>query len=167
MEGFGVDLEGRVLLGVPLDDFDDIFGDLLSLVPVVFEPLLQLGDFAGALDLDVELDVGCQSGCGEVTGADERLGADDGELAVGDVGLGVELGLGVDAALDLARAHAFEYLGHVIEEGVLVFGSLQAGIEHEAVLFEDLRLADGLISSDGHLVAHQDADLVQLLPLAV
>ena len=59
-------------------------------------------DLACALNLDVQLDVLGQPRPGEVARADQRLRADDLELGVRDVRLGVELVLVVDAALDLA-----------------------------------------------------------------
>ena len=39
--------------GLTCDGFDDRVRDLLGLIPVILEPLLELGDLAGALHLDV------------------------------------------------------------------------------------------------------------------
>ena len=52
-----VDVERRVQARVPRDGLDDRVGHFGRLVPVRLEPLLELSDFARALDLDVELDV--------------------------------------------------------------------------------------------------------------
>ncbi len=76
----GIDLEGRVLADVPLDDAEDFRGDILGGVPVLLVPLLQDGD-GTAGDLDVQLDVLGQAGQREVGGADQTRGADD--LGVG------------------------------------------------------------------------------------
>ena len=101
-----VDVERRVEARVALDGLDDRVGDVRRLVPVRLEPLLELGDLARALDLDVQFDVLGQAWAREVARADERLRADHFELRVRDVRLGVELVLVVDAALDLAATAA-------------------------------------------------------------
>jgi hypothetical protein len=102
LAGFGVDIEGGVGLGVAGNGLDDQVCHVLGVVPVGLEPFLELGDLAGALDLDVQLDVLGEPRGGEVTGTNQGLGADDFELGVDDVCLGVELVAVVDAALDLA-----------------------------------------------------------------
>ena len=87
-----VDLEGRVLADVAVDDLEDLGRDVLRLVPVLLVPLLQLRDLAAALHLDVQLDVLRQAGTGEVATnrpAPERRSTSS--LRVGDVRLGVEL----------------------------------------------------------------------------
>ncbi len=66
------------------------------------EPFLKLDDLAGALHLDIQVDVLGEARGGEVAGANQGLGANHFELGVGDVRLGVELVAVVDAALDLA-----------------------------------------------------------------
>ena len=53
-----VDVERRVLADVALDDVCRTSGVTSSArLPVLLEPLLELGDLAPALHLDVELDV--------------------------------------------------------------------------------------------------------------
>ena len=59
------------------DGLDDRVGHLLGLIPVRLEPLLELSNFAGALDLDIEFDVLSQPRPREVARADESLGAND------------------------------------------------------------------------------------------
>ena len=95
-----------------------VVGDVGRFVPVRLEPLLELRHLASALDLDVELDVLGQPGTREVAGADQGLGADDLELGVRDVGLGVELVLVVDAALDLSRPQRLDDRRNAVQEGV-------------------------------------------------
>src|ERR1039458_6458582 len=67
-----------------------------------FKPILQLTHVARRLDLDVQLNVLRQAGDGEIAGADQRDGADDGDARVRDVGFRVELLLVVGTAFDLA-----------------------------------------------------------------
>ena len=76
------------------------------LLPVVARTTPGAARPPGALDLDVQLDVLGEARAREVRRADERLRADDLELRVGDVRLGVELVLRVDAALDLPDSAA-------------------------------------------------------------
>jgi hypothetical protein len=52
-----VDVERRVEMRLARDGRDDGVGDIGGIVPVDLEPFLRLRDLAGALDLDVELDV--------------------------------------------------------------------------------------------------------------
>ena len=47
VERLRVNLERRVLANVALDDVEDLSGDVLARVPVLLEPLLELGDLAG------------------------------------------------------------------------------------------------------------------------
>ena len=109
VEGLGINVEGGELGGVAGDGSQHILGDFFGLFPVDVEPVLELGDFPAALDLDVQLDVLGQPGPGEVAGADQRLGTDHVELGVGYVGLGVELVPPVDPAVDLALLQRFDH----------------------------------------------------------
>ena len=70
----GVDLEWRMEASVAPNGLDDRIVDLAGEFPVRLKPLLELRDLARALDLDVQLDVLCEAGPGEVAGADQRLG---------------------------------------------------------------------------------------------
>ena len=166
LERLRVDVERRVEARVARDGLDDGVGHVARLVPVRLEPLLKLGDLARALDLDVELDVLGEAGAREVARADQRLRADDFELGVRDVGLGVELVLVVDAALDLPRAQRLEDRRDAVEEGVGVLVGLDAAVED----LDGARshgLEQRLARAVRRLGAHQDPDLVERLPLAV
>ena len=88
---------------------------------------------------------------------------------MGDVGVGVELVLVVDTAFDLRGAERVEdprIAGTPRRKG---FGSLvllNAAVEPVERLRPD-RVDDGLPSPTGGLRAHQDPNLVELLPHAV
>ena len=161
-----VDVERRVEMRVARDGLDDGVGHLARVVPVLFEPLLELRDLAGALDLDVELDVLGQARSGEVARSHQRLRADHFELGVRDVCLGVELVVVVDAALDLPRSERLEDRRNAMEEGVGFLVGLDA-------LVEDLhgarahRLEERFARAMRRLRAHQNPDLLQRLPLPV
>jgi hypothetical protein len=66
LERFRVNIERRVGAGMALNKPEDVVRHILRVIPVVFEPLLQLGDFAAALHLDVELYVLREARTGEV-----------------------------------------------------------------------------------------------------
>ena len=103
VEGAEVNLKGAVITGVPLDDLEDFRRYVLGVVPVLLVPLLEHADRRSG-NLHVQLDVLRDARQREVRRADQGEGADHFLPGVGDVGLGVELVLLVDAALDLARA---------------------------------------------------------------
>ena len=103
VEGPDVNLEGAVIAGVPLDDLEDFRRHVLGVVPMLFVPLLEHADRRSG-NLHVQFDVLRDARQGEVRRADQGKGADHFLPGVGDVRLGVELVLLVDAALDLARA---------------------------------------------------------------
>ena len=131
-----------------------------GIVPMAFEPLLELVDVTP--DVDVELDVRADTGEGEVGGTDQRPRADDGGAAVGDVGLGVELRLCVGAALDLTGLQRLDDRGDAFEEVVPTLLDFDGVIE----------LASDAVDKDapgawGDLIAHENPDLVELLPLAI
>ena len=166
LQGLRVDVERRVQVRMARDRLDDGLGELVGFVPVRVEPLLELRHLARALDLDVQLDVLREAGPREVAGAHQRLGAHDLHLRVGDVGLGVELVLVVDTALDLPGAKRGEDRGDPVQEGVRLLVVLDALVEAVERLRPD-RLENGLASPVGGLGAHQDPDLVEPLPPAV
>ena len=85
---------------------------------------------------------------------------------MGDVGLGVELFLVVDPALDLPGPERFEDRGDPVQEGVRLLVLLDALVEPVERLRPN-RLQNGLAGPVGGLRAHQDPDLVQSLPFAV
>ena len=167
LERLRVDVERRVEAGVALDGLDDGVGDLARLVPVLLEPLLKLRDLARALDLDVELDVLGQARAREVARADERLRADHLELGVRDVRLGVELVLVVDAALDLAGSQRLE--DRRARRGGTGWRPCRPRCSRRGISTARCshRLEQRLPRAMRRLRAHQDPDLVELLPLAV
>ena len=117
-------------------------------------------------DLEVELDVLREAGHGEVAGADEGDRADDCNLRVRDVGFGVEFSLGVGAALDLAVAKGLNYGRRAGEEIVLLFLGFEAGVQ--LLGYVPLKgLENCLARARRDLVAHEDANLFELLPLAI
>ena len=79
-----VDLEGRVLAGVALDDLEDFRRHVLGVVPVLLVPLLEHAH-RRAGDLHVQFDVLRDARQREVRGADQGEGADDFLPGVGDV----------------------------------------------------------------------------------
>jgi hypothetical protein len=164
VQRLGVDLEGCVIASVALDDAEDFRCDVLGGVPVILVPLLQDGD-GPAGDLDIQLDVLGEAGEGEVGGADQAGGADDFKAGVGDVGLGMELRLAVDAAGDLAGTDGLDDGRDAHEEVVLLLLRFEAGIE--AVADAPEALDERGASAAGDLVAHEDADLIDLLPLVL
>ena len=129
LQRLGVHIERRIAVRVARDGLDDRVGDLGRLVPVRLEPFLKLGNLAGALDLDIELDVLRQARGGEVARPDQRLRADHLELRVRDVRLRVELVLVVDTALNLPGAQRIENRGDAVQERVGALIRLKAPIE--------------------------------------
>ena len=57
LEGLGVNLKRRVVSDLAFDHAHDVWRDVLSLLPVEFEPLLELSDVTGGAHLNVQLDV--------------------------------------------------------------------------------------------------------------
>ena len=161
-----VHVERRVQARVPRDRLDDCVGYLGGLVPVGFEPLLELCDFTSTLDLDVEFDVLGEARRREVAGPHQRLGSDHFQLGMRDVGLGVELVLVVDPALDLPRAQCVENGWDAVEKGVGGLVGLDAAVEDL-----DRTRPHGVEERSARpvrrLVAHQDSDLVERLPFPV
>lgn len=102
LQSLGINLERRIAARLAFYSLDDCFRDLFSFIPVRLKPLLKLGDFAGALNLDIEFDVLGQARFCEVARPDQRLSANDFQFRVGDVGLRVKFVFVVDAALDLS-----------------------------------------------------------------
>jgi len=133
---------------------------------VRLEPLLELRDFARALDLDVELDILGQARRREVARSHQRLRADYLELGVRDVRFRVELVAVVDAAIDLPRSERIEDCQNAVEEGVGFLFGLDAPVEdlHSARAHG---LENGLAGAIGHLGTHQDSDLLKWLPFLV
>jgi len=164
VQGLGVALEGRGLADVALDRLQDLRRDVFGLFPVSLKPVLQDGHFVA--DLDVEFDVLGDARKRQVAGADQGDRPDDGLLAVGDVGFGVELLPGVDAALDLARAQGFDDSRNAVQEVVAFLLLLDTLVELLRGATSQ-RFAEGPASAGRHVAAHEDSDLVQLLPLAV
>ena len=148
------------------DRIDYGIGDVSRFVPVRLEPFLELRDLARALDLDVQLDVLCETRLCEIAGAHQRLGAHDLELCVGDVGLGVEFILVVHTAFDLPGAERVENRRDPVQEWVRVLVLFDAFVEPVERLCPD-RFEKGLPGPVGGLRAHQYPDLVENLPFAV
>ena len=105
-------------------------------------------------------------GAREVARADQRLGADDLELGVRDVRLGVELVLVVDAAFDLAGTQRLEDRRDAVEERVGVLVGLDAAVE-DLDRARPHGLEQGLARAMRRLGPHQDPDLLERLPFAV
>ena len=80
-------------------------------------------------DLDVQFELSVRPGIGEVRRADQSEGADHVLPGMGNVGLGVELVLAVDPALDLTGADGLDNGGDAVQEIVLGLLGFQAGIE--------------------------------------
>jgi len=101
LERLRVHVERRVKMGLARDGFDHVFGYIARVVPMCLKPLLQLGNLARALNLNVEFNVRCQTRFGEIARTDEGLRPNDFKLGMSDVGLSVELIAVVDAAFNL------------------------------------------------------------------
>lgn len=84
---------------------------------------------------------------------------------VGDVRLSVELVFAIDAALDFARADGLDYGGSPGEEIVFLFFIFERAVE--PVLDLGQALGEDGAGALRDLVAHEEANLVELLPLAV
>ena len=166
LQGLRVDVEWRIQVRMARDRLDDGLGDPARLVPVRLEPLLELRDLAGALDLYVQLDVLRETWPREVAGAHQRLGAHDLELCVGYVSLGVELVLAVDTAFDLPGAERVEDPRDPVQKGVRLLVLLDAFVEPAERVRPD-RFENGLPSPMDGLRTHQDPDLVEPLPFTV
>ena len=77
----------------------------------------------------------------------------------------MELVLSVDAALDPSLSNGLDHRLHTFQERVRALLVLQAVVEPAHPLAQ--RLLEHIVGSQRHLVAHQQADPLQLLPLAV
>src|SRR5436190_779453 len=95
LQRLGVDLKRRVFPRVPLDDAEDIRGDVLGFLPVLLVPLLENAD-RRTCDLDVELNALSEAGEGEVGRADKSCRAGDFQAGAGEIALGVEFVFFVD-----------------------------------------------------------------------
>ena len=113
-------------------------------------------------DLHVQLDVFGQARPGEVGGADQGGGADHGEACVCDVSLGMKLCLAIDAADDLAGSDGLDDGGNAGEEVILEFFSFEAAVEPIANALQPL--GEGGPRPPRYLIAHQDADAIDLPP---
>src|ERR1017187_8826700 len=162
----GVNVKRRVFADLVLDDGENIRSDVLGFLPVLFIPFLQLAHVACGLDLDVQLDVLREAGEGEVARSDQGNRAYDCDARVGDVGFGVELLFRVGAAFDFSVAQGLDDGGKAAEKIIFLLLGFDAVVEARGdFLFE--RVEDGLASAGGNLTAHEDANFVELLPLAV
>ena len=84
---------------------------------------------------------------------------------MGDVALGVELGVVIDPALDLPAVQSCGDCVHAGEERVVLFVGFETPVEDLFCSFGELaQYPPGPV---GDLIAHEDADLVELLPFAV
>ena len=125
-------------------------------------PILQQTDL-GAADLDVEFDVFAEAGMREIWRTDQAEGTDHGGSAVRDVGLGVELVLAVDAALDLSRAKASTIAGTPARKSFFAFSDFHASVE--SLSGDVLQTLGTRVCPQRNLVAHEDAEAVDRLPL--
>ena len=85
---------------------------------------------------------------------------------MGDVGLGVELVLVVDATLDLAGFQSLQQSRNSMQKRVGGLVGFDTAIEILNGPVTD-SIQHGLSSSLGHLRSHQDANLLQGLPFAI
>ena len=161
----GIHVERRELGGVAGDGPQHVGGDVLRRGPVRLEPVLELGDIPAALHLDVQLHISGQPRLGEVARSHQRLRSHHIELGVGDVCLGVELVPPVNPTLDPALSDGLHHGLYALQERVRALLVLQTVIESANSLAQ--RLLEDLVGLQRHLVAHQQADLLKLLPLAV
>ena len=86
-------------------------------------------------------------------------------LAWGDVCLGVELVPPINPTLDPALSDGLHHSLYTLQERVRALLVLQTVIESTHTLAQ--RLLEHIVGSQRHLVAYQQADPLQLLPLAV
>ncbi len=149
---------------MPLDDLEDFRRHVLGVVPVFLVPLLEHADRRPG-DLHVQFDVLGDARQGEVRRADQGEGADHFLPGVGDVGLGVELVLLVDPALDLARADRLHDGRNAGEEVVLLLLGFQAVVQPRLDLLQSV--GERLLGAARNLVAHEDANGIDLLPLVL
>ena len=166
LERSGVDVERRVFPELALDGLHHFVRDRNTLLPVDLEPLLKLGDLACTLDLYVELDVLSEARLSKIARAHECLGTYDFEPRVGYVRLRVKLVLIVDTALNLAAAQRLQDRGHARQKRILLLVRLHAAVEG----VNDTRpycFQKGPPRAVGGIRAHEDADLVERLPLPV
>ena len=159
-----IDLEGGVLAGVALDDLEDFRRHVLGGVPMLLVPLLEHAHRCSG-DLYVQFDVFCDARQREVRGADQGEGANNFLPGVGNVGLGVKLVPLVDPALDLARADRFHDGGNAREEVVFLLLGFQAVVQPRLDLLQSL--SKRLLGPARNLVAHEDANRIDLLPLVL
>ncbi len=82
---------------------------------------------------------------------------------MGDVSLGVELVLAIDPTLDFAGADRLDDGCDAVEEVVFLLFGLDAVVEFAGNPRQSF--VKRLAGAPRHLVAHQDADAVDLLPL--
>ena len=141
---------------MPLDNLQDVGGDIVGIVPMALEPLLKNLNFA--TELDIEFDVVRQARNCEVARSDERGGSDDGLLCVGDVGLGVEFFFRVHAAIDLPGSKRLDdRRARPSRKSFFSFSLSMLESSFFLIVFQpgEQRLLRAL----GDLIPHEDADL--------
>ncbi len=70
LHGFGIHLEGQILFDMPFDDTQQVWSNILGLLPMPFEPGLQLRHISRRFALDVQLHIFSDAGNTEITGTD-------------------------------------------------------------------------------------------------
>ena len=88
------------------------------------------------------------------------------DLRVRDVRLSVELVPGVDTDLDAPGFDGFENPGNAVEVGVVLLLALETALQNDHCLVLCCP-SDDVPRSRGRLRSHEDANLVELLPLAI
>ena len=163
LQRFGVHLKWQVFTGVPFDDLEHIGRNVFGLIPMRLVPLLQFFDLS--TQLDIEFNVARQARKSKVAGTNQRRRAHHGQLGVGDVCLGVELLFGVNPTLDFPAGNGLHDGRNTRQKIIFGFFALNAVVE----LAGDTGNAfcKRAVGSFGDFVAHEDANLVELLPLPV
>ena len=146
-----------------LDHLKHLLGNIFRLVPMGVVPLLKL--FHLAAELHIEFHVSSKPRKGEVTGAYQGRRTDHRQFAMGYVGLGVKFLLVIDTALDLAATDSFDDLVNASQKIIFFLFTFNAVIQH--AFDAGNAIVQRTLGALGNLVAHQNADLVQLLPLTV
>src|SRR5205807_523370 len=84
LQCFGINIERRIFVDLPLDDANDFLCNVLGLLPMLLEPGLELGHVTRRTNLNVEFNILREARNGEITRTDQRYGADDLNLRVSD-----------------------------------------------------------------------------------
>ena len=163
LQRLGIHLKWQVFAGVPFDDLEHIGRNVFGLIPMRLVPLLQFFDLSA--QLNVEFNITGQARKREIAGANQRGRAHHRQLRVGDVCLGVELLFCVNPALDFSAGDGLHDGRNPRQKIVFGFFALNAVVE----LAGDTGNAfcKRAVGSFGDFVAHEDANLVELLPLPV